>query len=284
MRKIRLLWRANAIWIVLFCLTAGAFVLWMRDPEAGGLGDFGLNAFTEMLSVSLTVLILDSLIAKRQEKQKLPLNIAMYNEVRLFTTHIVDFWTEVFRQSVAEQAPVGVKELFTEDCFRKMFNNLWIEANPNVTPPRTWRTWFAEEGNIFQHKGNKILDRYSSNLPPEIFQAIHQLTENGAFLGCMNMIQNIYALDCSQGIPRPQVLGAYYPMPQVADFEALLLLHKWCQDEYINLSSAYGGNLFEVTKGPQGETNRTPNSMIPETMLQQQIMAMEQFQSNSSSN
>jgi hypothetical protein len=64
-----------------------------------GLADFGLNAFTEILGIILTVVFVDQLIRQQELRRTLPLQAAAYEDVRMLTTRIIQFWESVFRRN-----------------------------------------------------------------------------------------------------------------------------------------------------------------------------------------
>ncbi len=80
---------------ILFAFLIFGAVLWQIE---GGAGDFGLNFFTEVLGVVITVLIVDRIAQKREEEKTLPQKLAVYEDVRLLVSRYLSFWlsTNIF--------------------------------------------------------------------------------------------------------------------------------------------------------------------------------------------
>ena len=131
-----------------------------------------------MLGVAITVFIIDSLIQKREEYRNLPKNLAAYKDICLYSNRYTNFWLTAFRESVPEEDPETIEQFFSVEGMTKILQYLDIDSQPNVTPPRKWSEWIISNVQEFKENGNKILNRYSDSLDPEIFGHIHQLTES----------------------------------------------------------------------------------------------------------
>ncbi|MCE2963492.1 MAG: hypothetical protein ACK5UE_06680 [Chitinophagales bacterium] len=73
---------------------------------------FGLNFFTEMLGVAVTVFVIDRLIQNREETRSIPQKLAAYEDVWLYTSRYISFWTSVYRESVPEEEPQTFEAFF----------------------------------------------------------------------------------------------------------------------------------------------------------------------------
>ena len=77
--------------LLLLLSAAPCLGLWLF--ATGTLSDFGLNAFTETLGILVTVLIVDKLIKRQEERKSLPQKATAYEDVRLLTSRLVEFWS-----------------------------------------------------------------------------------------------------------------------------------------------------------------------------------------------
>ncbi len=87
------------ILILSLCLLLGLFC-WLKTEE---FKDFGLNFFTEILGVVITVFVIERFIQKKEDKRNLPQKLAAYEDVRLYTSRYISFWTETYRRRVNQQ-------------------------------------------------------------------------------------------------------------------------------------------------------------------------------------
>lgn len=255
------------ILILCCCLLLGLFC-WLKTEE---FKDFGLNFFTEILGVIITIFVIERFIQKKEDKRNLPQKLAAYEDVRLYTSRYISFWTETYRCSVPETAPNTLEKFFSENGMTKILSYLYMDSSPNVTPKMTWWDWILENAKEFKENGEKILDRYSYYLDPVAFGCIHQLAES-PFYSCILMLPSIRKSDAQYNIPRVKVLGSYTIAPPREDYDAILKLVRWCDETY-NVLKKYNKSIIKVTEYlPMAENKKNPpKCMIPEDILSQQI-------------
>lgn len=238
--------------------------------------DFGLNFFTEMLGVAVTIFVIDRQIQKREKLRSIPQKLAAYEDVRLYTSRYISFWTSTYSESVPEEEPDTIETFFSEEGMTKILYYLHMDSEPNVTPLTKWWDWTVHNAKEFKDNGEKILDRYSHNLDPVAFAYVHQLTES-IFNNVLLMIPSIRQSDIQMKCPRIKVLGSYSPHPPKEDYEAILGLVKWCDETYIALKK-YSNSIKKV-RGYTIVKNRKmpPKCMIPLEILEQQQKELSEF-------
>jgi hypothetical protein len=256
----------NFVVVVLSILLIIGLLCWLFIPNAK---DFGLNFFTEMLGATITIFVLDRLIKHREEKKNIPQKLAAYEDVRLYTSRYISFWIDAYRESVPEEEPETIDIFFSENGMSKIWNYLYMDSEPNVTPSRKWWTWIIQNVQEFKSQGDKILDRYSYNLDPVVFGFLHQLTESSLNY-CILLAPNIRQSDSEMGFSRIAVLGNYSIPPQEEDFKAIIGLYKWCNEQYIILKK-HDASIKKVAEYSR-QLNRPmpPKCMISPVVLQQQ--------------
>jgi hypothetical protein len=238
--------------------------------------DFGLNFFTEMLGVAITVFVIDRLIQNREERRSIPQKLAAYEDVRLYASRYISFWTTTYRDSVPEDTPETIELFFSDSGMKKILNHLYMDSEPNVTPSRTWWDWISYNAKEFKENGDKILDRHSHNLDPIAFGYVHQLSES-SFNNMLLMSSSIRESDIQMNFPRVKVLGNYAMSPQKEDYEAILGLVKWCNDMYAKLKK-YSNSIKKVSEYIPTKSSKTPpKCMIPQGILMHQIKELEEF-------
>ncbi len=237
---------------------------------------FGLNFFTEILGVAVTVFIIDILIQKREENRNIPLKLAAYEDIRLYTSRYICFWTQTFRESVPEKDPETLQDFFSENGMTKILGYLYLDSEPSVSPPVKWWNWIIHNANEFKENGIRILDRYPQLLDPIAFGYLHQLTESLFNMTLLN-ISPIRQGDIIENFPRIQVLGNYAMKPRIEDYEAILGLVKWYEESYSRLKK-HSPLIKEVIKyTPNKEKVMPPKSMIPQNILEKQIIDLKNY-------
>ena len=238
--------------------------------------DFGLNFFTEMLGVAVTIFVIDRLLQNREEARNIPQKIAIYEDVRLYASRYINFWTDAYRESVPEDEPTTLELFFSEDGMSKILNYLHMDSEPNVIPPRKWWDWIVHNAKEFKDNGDKILDRHSHNIDPIAFGYVHQLTES-MFNNILLMLPSIRQSDIQMNFSRVKVLGSYSMSPPKEDYEAILGLVKWCNEQYLFLSKRSNSikKVFEYTT--MKNRKMPPKCMIQPEVLEQQIKQLNEF-------
>jgi hypothetical protein len=262
----------SIVLILSFLLLIG-FDLWVCSSVTA---QFGLNFFTNMLSVAVTVLIIDRLIQNREDEKRIPQKLAAYEDIRLYTSRYIDFWTDLYKQSVPEDDPETIQEFFSENGMIKILKYLYLDSVPNVIPPLKCREWVAQNAKEFKENGDKILDRHSHNLDPAAFGFIHQLTES-PFNNLLLSLPLRKQLDSVMNVPRIEILGSYVFPPQNEDYQAIFGLLTWCRKTYLELNN-YSPTIKMVGEyTPQNNKAMPPKCMIPKDVLEKQTNEVNAF-------
>jgi hypothetical protein len=237
---------------------------------------FGLNFFTEMLGVAVTVFVIDRLIQNREETRSIPQKLAAYEDVRLYTSRYINFWTSAYRESVPEEEPETIEAFFSENGMTKILNHLYMDSEPNVTPPRKWWDWIVQNAKEFKENGDKLLDRHSHNLDPIAFGYVHQLTES-SFNHFLLMIPSIRQLDTTMKYTRVKVLASYSMAAQKEDYDAILGLIKWCNEQHSFLKK-HSSSIKKVSEYYKDKNRKMPpKCMIPKEILEQHLKELNEF-------
>lgn len=263
----------NLIVLSLLGLLSIGLLCWICFPTTK---DFGLNFFTEILGVAVTVFIIDRLIQNREERRSIPQKLAAYEDIRLYTSRYISFWINAYRESVPEQEPETIDDFFSENGMSKILTYLHMDSEPNVTPPRKWWDWIVHNANEFKNNGDKLLDRHSYNLDPIVFGYIHQLTES-SFNNMLLLSPSIQQSDNILKFPRIKVLGSYAMSPLKEDYKAILGLVKWCDNTY-PLLKKHNSSINKIIEYiPLKSKKMPPKCMIPQDILEQQINELNAF-------
>ncbi|MBD1995185.1 hypothetical protein H6G00_00895 [Leptolyngbya sp. FACHB-541] len=214
-----------------------------------GWSEFGLNAFTEVMGIVVTIVFVDQLIRRQEQRRTLPLQVAAYEDVARLVGLIIRFWNSAFYESVPQTLPpllialwndpsnrhvpqtpppLTVEQLFSLESIDAIRMCLDLDSQPNVAPPRTWWKWLEQNDKEFRSRAEHILERHAATLDPEAYALVHRLLNDFLHTGTgIPMIETMKFVDQQNGFPRPHAL-AYYWSTRLQDLETIVKLNEWC--------------------------------------------------------
>lgn len=196
------------------------------------LSDLWLNLLSGFIASLCTLFFIDRALQKQKEKEELPLRVARYRDIQLFTSRLIMLWMKMFQFTSQYQKEISIDTLFSKDIIKEIYENLNIQEEAPVSPKQSWNTYINSVKNDLIHRGNHILDRYVSIMPPELFGAIHHLTNESPFI---DRLQIISELERAGIIMRAPLLKHYIQFPGSRDYESIHILFQWCESEYEKL-------------------------------------------------
>jgi len=232
-------------WVVVTCLVlllGIAAYLWLFTVRAS---EFGLNFFTEIMGVGITVLVVDRLIGlrerRREEAKELPRRLAAYRHIARFTTRFVHDYVWLYQMCSKDPLPNTIEEFFQPRTFKMLNLRLNFSAPIGQDQPgvllRDYLFSSAERG---MRNGERILDR-SSGLSPDVQNHFDQLLYSDFF----DFLLGTPARDqlFSQMQKEIEASGQYFDQshrtflfaPTDVECKAMVGLYHWCHAEYILL-------------------------------------------------
>lgn len=151
---------------------------WLYLPDDySELKNLGLNAFTEIIGIMVTVAIVDKLIQEQEERKLLPIKIAAHRDVGHFINAISTLWITAYDKCVPIDRPKDEPStmIFTPKYFNAIGNHLDLDALAPVVPERTWIDYLKKQEVELRQQGEKILERYPTILEPDIYNLIHKI-------------------------------------------------------------------------------------------------------------
>lgn len=206
--------------------------LWYSSTNEIVFSDLWLNLLSGFIASLCTLLLIERTLQKQKEEKELPLEIARYRDIQLFTSRLIMLWMKMFQFTSQYQKEISIDTLFSKDIIKEIYENLNIQEEAPVSPKQSWNTYINNVKNDLIHRGNHILDRYVSIMPPELFGAIHHLTNDSPFI---ERLQNISELEHAGINMRVPLLKHYIPSPGSRDYESIHILFQWCKSEYEKL-------------------------------------------------
>lgn len=146
----------------------------------GELKNFGLNAFTEILGIGITVFLIDQLLKNQERRRRRPLEIAAFQDVQSFVNGLATAWINVYNWSGKDEmdpppSPASTTEFLTPPYFEAIRHRLNLDAEACVFPKRTWWEYLPQCEKQYRELGEKILERHAASLDPVAYQLVHKV-------------------------------------------------------------------------------------------------------------
>jgi len=206
-----------------------ALAFWTTQFTSG----FGLNAFTELLGVALTIFIINRVLENRKQKDKLPARVLVYTEVVAMTNRIIRIWSNV-EISTASARSSEIQDLLNQANIAKLAQRLDLMGKSPHTA-KNWLEFFEREITIVQNHHMKLLSQYANYLSPHQISLIHGIAEESVYslAGFNGMVEtynnNVKKYNSDMSI-FPSYLSSILPAPNFT-YSNILELHKICLEE-----------------------------------------------------
>jgi len=225
------------------------------------------NLTTGFIGTAVTILVVDLLYERRENKRLMPRRIVAQEDVRLLVARIYSFWFQAYMASVPGELPKTIDELVSKESIKKIRNNLNMNSTPNVTPRMNWWQYLPSVLHDFKNLADRILVRHSETLAPEAYRMVSQLAH-----AAMNpdFSSTIRQSDIDLGFSQPQVLGNFIIILDEY-FPTLLELINWCNKEAKEINRWKDNQAMVIDKNLTGNRpDGTPECMIdPEELARQ---------------
>jgi len=257
--------KENIFLVTLFLfLIAGAFLV----QKYGGIygSSLGSNLVSEFIGAAITVYGIDYLIRRREEKRLLPVRAASYEDVRIMTHWALDLWKTAYEKSIGDADPTSWRQLFSEETIQKVMLGLDVtRPATNIHPPAPWENYIDHEMQRIHQWAEKILERHSGALDPQIHRAVYSIIYYKHY-GIANLQQH----DRREGGPRPNNLGSY--MPAIREwFDAVIELHEWTVKTHEYLTGNGVSRIHAPYQFPALTVSETPDARLNQTELIRQV-------------
>ena len=209
--------------IILGLFLVTGLLLWLKSDNE--LRDFGLNFFTEILGVAITVFIIDGLSQIREYERMKPLKLAEFEDAKNLFNRFISFWYVTYSRSVPEEYPETFDEFLSDNGIGKIFNYLNIDSKPSQNESLSWTQWIQDNHNDWVELSNRFLERHSANADPELYKLIHAFVEC-PFMKTIPMMNAFKKVREKNDSPRLSALSGYLPKPRKADYEVLQKMNR----------------------------------------------------------
>ncbi|MCU0427436.1 MAG: hypothetical protein MUF71_17610 [Candidatus Kapabacteria bacterium] len=253
--------------VLLFSLSIISALVWGHAPHSEWRS-FGLNMFTELLGVILTLLAIDFSSKRRLQEEKLPLRIIAYNDICNFVNSNLNFWKDLFEESVPNSVPLpsSFEEFMKIETFAEISKYLDLESKKtNILPEQILWDYIPNRIKGHRDKAEKVLDKYllalplKSELASQLAECAESIEQLGKFLVTTASMQN--TIMAGKVWSRPQQMP-FQDILKDKYFPTMLSIYRFCQEEQQELQTLGCENLTSISKINDWERFSIPPSMI----------------------
>jgi hypothetical protein len=186
-----LVWSCVVLAILGAACLAAAFLL---PPAMAGLRGFALNLGTEILGILLTVLLIDAVIRRKEERERAWYRRIALQQLRIPLTKHLQLLSDMYKASVERKPDREISslgDLFSEDYFEQItyFNAMGPSpsappadrsslASGNMPLPIPWYQYLSTQVKQFKEDVERVVDKYAMHLDPETLDLLEQLAKS----------------------------------------------------------------------------------------------------------
>lgn len=264
--------------IVLVLLIGLGIFAWLKTES---LSDFGLNFTTEIIGVLITIYIADYLLQSRENSRLAPMKIIVYQDISVLYNRYMGLFFELYSLSVNETPPITTKDFVENDCIYKALLYSSVEGKPRIDPPQSMAQYLESKAKDFETRAEKILDKYSNFLTPEIAKLLHEMFSESVMISTMKMMPKIMQIRAN--LPYPKSLAYYLYNFEEKDKKNIIKLNDWLVNERKKLLKL--DNDIRTVKNPEYLSKRNDSHQyiyrIEENTLLNQIKEFEKWKTTS---
>lgn len=266
-------WKKYSLILYITLLIILGIYFWVISDS---LEDFGLNFTTEMIGVAITILIVDRLGVKRESERLLPIKMVVYKETSLLFNRFLSLLFDLYSQTIEKAPPTDTESFLKSNVTREAFIYTDIKAKANTTQRENITSYLANQGKDLKERAEKILDKYSVFLEPEMANLIHTCFVESIFISTLPHIPQ--TIQMRNNLPYPDSLIYHIFELREEDIESLVRLYKLLQKEreiYSKVDDKIRGLSTPEYIGKQKD--RKLNYRIDEQKLNLQIAKFNQW-------
>ena len=151
-------------WILLiFAIVSAVGSLAASHATLPWLESIGSNLAAGFLGSFLTVLLIDSAIAKERDRENQRVRALALGQLRPFTLQQLDLLCAWFRAAVErppEKEPANIREFFSDPYYREVCLLDFSKPAP-TSPPMPWFQWSGTVIKEFRAAVYRVLDKYA---------------------------------------------------------------------------------------------------------------------------
>lgn len=209
-----------------------------------------LNLATEMLGILFTVVFIDSVIRRREERQRRRYRSIALQQLRFPLSQHSRLLFNLYKASVErkpERKISGMEDLFDADYFEQIVYLDLAKPGP-VTPPMIWAEWVRHETGRFKDDLGRVVDKYAMYLDPDTLDVAERLISS-SFINVADSFPTILTMWKQE--------GHQFPTNLLGGLSELMLEHTTAFCELVEVYNAEAPDDRKVAFGEHMWRNDT---------------------------
>jgi hypothetical protein len=190
--------------ITIFFASVGGY-LYLTQTNCDWLKDLSLNVGTEILGILLTVFLIDAVIRRNEEKERVMARSLAFQQLGLPLRHQLGVLHNLYKASITnppEKPPVEVEELFSPSYFVQIaFLDFSKPAPLIAAKPLQWFDYLKSESEKFRLALGRTIEKYALFLNIDEIELLEELI-NSSFLAMLEQAPAIRDVDGKEGFKR----------------------------------------------------------------------------------
>lgn len=200
------------------------YVLFPSAPE--GWRGFSLNLLTEVLGIIFTIVLIDRVLRRREERERMRYCRIALQQLRFPLMEHLEVLFNMYKASVQrkpERRISSLEDLFEDDYFEQV-SHLDLSKPAPVAPQMQWGDYLLHETQRFKDALERVVGRYAVPLGPDTVDIAEQLIASRL----ISMLERFPAMRASRpaqfrGWPEPMLYGMGGLVRQYTDAFAALV-------------------------------------------------------------
>ena len=171
---------------------------------SSGSRDFGINLFTEMTGVAMTVLIINKILERKTRKKRISIDIRILNELQIIISNYFSIWKHLAWRYFPQQKITSEKELLNilpqliKSCNLKDSFNIVSIHQPESAKlhfhDKTLKRCFDNYSHTLFANIQSFISEYKLYLEPDLLNLLLNVTESRYF-SSIDMINQKECID-----------------------------------------------------------------------------------------
>ncbi len=156
--------------LILSLILALLIVLYIKTDNQTA-DDFSLNLITEIVGIFLTVILIDLVLKRREQKEKLDILKNTYSQYRRPAQRLLSYFASIYKASTTQKPNewnTDYKTLLSTQQFYEDIKYLDFLKPAPVIPTTDWVTYSQNQLTLIKSDLEKILDKYAFVLDSKI--------------------------------------------------------------------------------------------------------------------
>ncbi|PZX46938.1 hypothetical protein [Algoriphagus chordae] len=143
--------------------------------------DFSLNLITEILGIFITVLLIDLVIKRKDDREKKKILKNTFAQFKIPAQNLLSFFASIYKASTdtkPKEWNTDYKSLLSTEQFYDSIKHLDFLKTAPVTPSTNWINHSHHQMTGIKNGFEKIIDKYAFALDSQIISDLEWLTNN----------------------------------------------------------------------------------------------------------